>query len=194
MKKFIQSQNNGDAHMKLFVYTISLFILSSLFSCQNILHPQADIQIQKEINLRTETIEAVDELLNNCINTLSKTRPVIVASLVSVDDIHQSSTFGRMSAEIIANRFSQLGFPVKELKMNQNQIYIKRRQGEFILSRDIQDIATKHNVQAVVVGTYAVGKAGYRDIHICLKIVDPVSNIIGCSKCYISKSHEMNWE
>lgn len=179
--------------MKLFVFSLSLFVLFSLCSCQH-LPPQDEIQVQKERNLRTETFEAVDELLNNCINTFGKTRPVIVASLVSVDDIHKSSTFGRMSAEIIANRFSQLGYPVKELKMNQNQIYIKRRQGEFILSRDIQNIATKHDVQAVIVGTYAVAKAGYRDVHVCLKIVDPVSNVIGCSKCYISNSHERNWE
>jgi len=182
-------------HHKSFIFAINIFFLLTLFSCQHgPLSQQMELEQPKEQNLRTETIEAVDELLNNCINTLSKARPIIVASLVSVDNIHQSSTFGRMSAEIIANRFSQLGYPVKELKMNQNQIYIKRNEGEFILSRDIQDIATKHDVQAVVVGTYAVGSAGYRDIHVCLKIVDPVSNIIGCSKCFISKTHESNWQ
>jgi len=172
----------------LFVSIVELLFLFSLFSCQS-LPP-------KEINLQTETIAAVDELLNNCINNLTKTRPIIVTSLVSVDDIQKSSTFGRMSAEIISSRLSQHGYNVKELKMNQNQIYIRKKEGEFILSRDIQDIATKHNVQAVVVGTYAINKAEaeYQNIFVCLKIVDPISNIIGCSKCYISKSYQKHWE
>ncbi|NWH05630.1 FlgO family outer membrane protein [Desulfobacter latus] len=181
--------------MKVFKFIISIIFLFVLCSCQ--IHtpsPQDEIHKPKVRNLRTETIDAVDELLNNCINSLDKTKPIIVTSIVSVDDLHSSSTFGRMSAEIIANRFSQLGYPVKELKMNQHQIYIKRNQGEFILSRDIQDIAMKHDVQAIVVGTYAVSKAGYRDIHVCLKIIDPVSNVIGCSKCFISKTDEIDWE
>jgi len=178
----------------LFVSIVELLFLFSLFSCQS-LPPNEDVQVIKEINLQTETIEAVDELLNNCINKLDQTRPIIVASLVSIDNIQKSSTFGRMSSEIIASRLSQVGYNVKELKMSQNQIYIKKAEGEFVLSRDMQQIATKHNVQAIVVGTYAVSKfGGYRDINICLKIVDPVSNIIGCSKCYISKSSKANWE
>jgi len=176
----------------LFVFIVEVLFLFSLFSCQST--SPNDVQIVKEINLQTETNEAVDALLNNCINKLDPARPIIVASLVSIDNIQKSSTFGRMSSEIIASRLSQLGYNVKELKMSQNQIYIKKAEGEFVLSRDIQDIATKHNVQAVVVGTYAVNKVGYRDINICLKIIDPVSNIIGCSKCYISKSPEVNWE
>ena len=180
--------------MKSFSFSLAFLFLLTLFSCLSTNSSQPDIQVVKERNLRTETVEAVDALLNNCMNRLNHTRPIIVASLVSVDDIHRSSTFGRMAAEIIANRFSQLGYPVKELKMSQNQIYVKRGEGEFILSRDIQNIATKHDVQAVVVGTYAVDKAGYRDVHICLKIVDPVSNVIGCSKCYISKTHQSNWQ
>ncbi|MCK5837937.1 MAG: hypothetical protein KAH09_11775, partial [Desulfobacula sp.] len=162
------------------------------FSCAT-LPPQAPSDTGK-INFQTETNEAVDELLNNCIIKLDPVRPVIVASLVSIDDIQKSSTFGRMSSEIIASRLSQLGYSVKELKMSQNQIYIKRAEGEFVLSRDIQNIATKNNVQAIVVGTYAINKVGSRNINICLKVVDPVTNIIGCSQCYFSKSHEYNWE
>jgi len=176
--------------MKLFFVFIVLFLLS-FFSCQS---SPKDVQIIKDINLKTETVAAVDELLNNCINHLDETRPIIVASLVSVDDVQKSSTFGRMSAEIIASRLTQHGYNVKELKMNQNKIYIKKKEGEFVLSRDIQNIASQHNAQAVVVGTYAVNKAGYQNIFVCLKIVDPVSNIIGCSKCYISKSHQNNWQ
>jgi len=174
------------------VFILALFVLPALFSCRS---PETDnVQIVQEINLETEINGAVDRLLSNCINTFSQARPIIVASLVSIDDIQKSSTFGRMSSEIIASRLSQHGYNVKELKMNQSQIYIRKNEGEFVLSRDLQDIATRHNVQAVVVGTYAVNKAGQRDIYVCLKIVDPTSNVIGCSQCFISKSHDVNWQ
>jgi len=180
--------------MKLFFVFLNLLFLLPLFSCQYATPSSENLPVEEKINIKTETMQAVDDLLKDCTNGLSMARPIIVASLVSVDDVHKSSTFGRMSAEIIASRLSQHGYNVKEMKMNQNQIYIKTREGEFVLSRNMQDIASKHNVQAVVVGTYAVSKAGYQNVFVCLKIVDPVSNIIGCSTCYISESHPKNWQ
>ena len=178
--------------MKLLFVFLNLLFLLPLFSCQYAIPFPENLPVEKKINIKTETMQAVDDLLKNCTHNFSATQPIIVASLVSVDDVHKSSTFGRMSAEIIAARLSQHGYNVKELKMNQDQIYIKTREGEFVLSRDIKDIASKHNVQAVVVGTYA--ETGYRSIFVCLRIVDPVSNIIGCSTCYTSESHPPNWQ
>ena len=179
--------------MKQITFFICTLSLLFLISCQYSNSSNFEKPIKKK-NLRTEIIEAVDELLDNCNRKLDTLRPIIVASLVSVDDIHKSSTYGRMAAEMIANRFTQRGYNVKELKMNQNQIYIKRKEGEFVLSRDIQDIATKHDVQAVVVGTYAGSKQMHKNVFVCLKIVDPVSNIIGCSKCFVSETYQENWE
>ncbi|SDU42147.1 FlgO family outer membrane protein [Desulfobacula phenolica] len=179
----------------LSIFIISLFFLISFFSCRHIEPSPESLATEKNSDIRTQNIEAVDELLNNCNNQLSLKRPIIVASLVSVDDIYKSSTYGRMSAEIIANRLAQHGYSVKELKMNQNRIYIKKGEGEFVLSRDLQNVASKHDVQAVVVGTYALLNEGYKDsVCVCLKIVDPISNIIGCSKCYIFETRHENWE
>lgn len=181
--------------MKKITFFLSIVCLLFLVSCQHSNYSSLEMeQKAKTKNLKTETIEAVDELLSNCNRKLSMDRPIIVASLVSVDDIHKSSTYGRMAAEIIGNRFTQHGYQIKELKMNQNQIYIKRREGEFILSRDIQNIASKHDVQAVVVGTYAISKQRHRRVLVCLKIVDPESNIIGCSNCFVSETHQSNWQ
>ena len=179
--------------MKLFPLSFGILTMLFTLSCMGPTAYNPPVK-EQQTDLRTETIDAVDALLNNCNGKLRHERPIIVASLVSVDDIHTSSTYGRMAAELIANRITQHGYSVKELKMSQNQIYIKRREGEFILSRDIKDIASKHDVQAVVVGTYAINKQKNRDIFVCLKIVDPVSNIIGCSNCFVSKTHQVNWK
>ena len=174
-------------------YLIAALALSILFSCQHRQPPMPPLPQRPDI--RIQNIETVDQLMKNCLNRLDTDRPLIVASLVSVDDSTQSSTYGRMSAEIIANRLAQLGYQVKELKMNQNRIYIRKGQGEFVLSRELQNIAGQHDVQAVVVGTYALVNNGYKDsVCVCLKIVDPISNIIGCSTCNVLKSDHANWK
>jgi TolB-like protein len=41
------------------------------------------------------------------------------------------------------------------MKLRTN-VFIRADSGEFLLSRDLAEISTKHRAQAVVVGTYAV--------------------------------------
>lgn len=85
---------------------------------------------------------------------LSKDQPLIVASFVNVDNLTQSSTFGRMLAEHVASRLSQKGYKIIELRLRQTSIFIKEGKGEFMLSRDVRDLGREHNAAAVVVGAY----------------------------------------
>ena len=80
-----------------------------------------------------------------------------MASFVNVNNLEESSSFGRIIAEQITSRFTQLGHKVIELKLRQNSIFIKEGQGEFILSRDVHELSKTYNASAVVVGTYADG-------------------------------------
>lgn len=83
-----------------------------------------------------------------------KNSPLLVASFVNVDNLNESSTFGRTISEQISSRFKQLGFTTMEMKLR-TTIFIKEGSGEFLLSRELSEISNKHNAQAVVVGTYA---------------------------------------
>jgi hypothetical protein len=62
-----------------------------------------------------------------------------------------------MIAEQIASRFAQCGYTVIEMKLR-NQVFIERGAGEFVLSRELRSIGESHNAQAVIAGTYALGK------------------------------------
>lgn len=100
--------------------------------------------------------------------------PFIVATLVNIDQLEQSSTLGRVISEQITSRMTQLGFSVVELKVR-NGVYMKRNEGEFMLTREIKEVASNHRAQAVIVGTYAESSTL---IYINLKLVNPTNSMI----------------
>lgn len=100
--------------------------------------------------------------------------PFIVATLVNIDQLEQSSTLGRLISEQVASRMTQLGYGVLELKVR-NGIYMKRNEGELLLTREIKEVATTHNAQAVVVGTYAESS---NLVYVNLKIVNPATSVV----------------
>jgi TolB-like protein len=100
--------------------------------------------------------------------------PFIVATLVNIDQLEQSSTLGRVISEQVGSRMTQLGFSVIELKVR-NGVYMKRSEGELMLTREIKEVATNHRAQAVIVGTYAESSTL---IYINLKLVNPANSMV----------------
>ena len=101
--------------------------------------------------------------------------PLVVASFVSVNNLEESSSFGRMLSEQIASRLSQRGLKVIELKLRQDSIFIQEGNGEFLLSRDIRELSKTYNAAAVVVGTYA---EGVDRLYVSARILRPADNLI----------------
>lgn len=117
----------------------------------------------------------VDALLASTrAHALDRQLPVVVATLVNVDALTESSRFGRALSEQISTRFTKLGYAVVELKLREN-IFVRQGEGEFLLSREVRDISLNHKAQAVVVGTYAEG----RDyVYINLKLIGIHDNVV----------------
>ena len=126
-------------------------------------------------NLVAVGYSIADKLAENVPQTIGSSDPLIVASFVNVNNLEESSSFGRIISEQVVSRFVQRGQKVIELKMRQNSIFIREGQGEFMLSRDIREISKTHNAAAVVVGTYADG--GDR-LYVSARIVRPADNVI----------------
>ena len=123
---------------------------------------------------RTDLIEvnerATDALLLNA--ALDAGQPLLVATLVNVDRLNESSRLGRIFSEQIAGRMVQRGLRVTEVKLRDNLV-LHREQGELLLSREVREVSQAQNAQAVVVGTYAVSASV---VYISLKLVNPVGN------------------
>jgi hypothetical protein len=98
---------------------------------------------------------------------LTKDRPIIVATAVSIDDLNKSSTFGRLASQLVADRLSQHGYMVRDLTYMRALTY-EPHTGELVLSRDASRILAGANAQAVVASTYAVGG---RNIYLSLRML-----------------------
>ncbi|MDA8327576.1 MAG: FlgO family outer membrane protein [Betaproteobacteria bacterium] len=121
-----------------------------------------------------DNYNATEQLLKQLKGKLSPTQPLIVATLVNIDHLEQSSTLGRLISEQVSAKFSQAGLQVVEMKLREN-IFMKQDQGELMLSRNVKDIAHACDAQAVVVGTYAEGD---HLVYINLKVIQPKTDIV----------------
>lgn len=131
---------------------------------------------------RSDLIEvndrATDALLLNA--PLDGSQPVLVATLVNVDRLNESSRLGRIFSEQIAGRMVQRGLRVTEVKLRDNLV-LHREQGELLLSREVREVSQAQNAQAVVVGTYAVSASV---LFISLKLVNPAGNHVVAAHNY----------
>jgi TolB-like protein len=164
--------------MNLFKYLVVALAIISLTACQR-------NSVKEEANLFEVSYEVVDSLLKADSeqlkgSTLDIEKPIIIASFVNVNNMGESSPFGRIISEQFATRFSQKGYYVVELKLRKN-IFIKEKAGEFLLSREVKDITKNHDAQAIIVGTYAIGESY---IYITARIVNPETNRILTSHDY----------
>ncbi|KQO21084.1 FlgO family outer membrane protein [Acidovorax sp. Leaf78] len=125
---------------------------------------------------RSDLIEtnerAADALLQYA--PLDARQPVLVATLVNVDRLTESSRLGRIFSEQIAGRLVHRGLRVTEVKLRDN-LLLQRDQGELLLSREVREVSQAQDAQAVVVGTYAVSTTV---VYISLKLVNPVGNTV----------------
>lgn len=111
---------------------------------------------------------AADKLIAQLGGTLTNEHPIVVATVVNINDLENSSPLGRLVSEQVASRFAQGGFRIIELKLR-NKIYMKRNEGELLLTREIRDIAKQHKARAIIAGTYTESS---KQIFVNLKLID----------------------
>ncbi len=87
---------------------------------------------------------------------LSRAKPIVVATAVDVDDLNNSSTFGRLASQLVSSRLSQRGYLVRDVTYT-GALTVTPETGEMVLSREASKIAAEADAQAVAAGAYAVG-------------------------------------
>lgn len=120
------------------------------------------------------------DLLRKSVGKLDPALPIISVSFSSVDDLERSSSFGRIASQQVASTFVNSGFTVNEV-LFRDSLYVKDGSGEFMLSRNLSKITAAHSVQAVIVGTYAVGQD---EIYVSSKVIDARTRMILASNDY----------
>lgn len=123
---------------------------------------------------------AIDEIVRGFDIAQLGQAPVLVATVVNVNDLSRSAPLGRTLSEIYASQLATKGFNVKELKLR-GDVYVKEGAGELLLSREIRDVAQNHQAALVLVGTYSQAN---QYTYVSLKLVRTVDSRIVRSHDY----------
>lgn len=99
---------------------------------------------------------AGDMLEGNLLCDLDRTLPILSTSFVNLDNLNETSAFGRLIGVQISSRLSQHGYNVVDLRLSNGKVLVKEKNGELALSREMKRIDKFHDAQAVIVGTYCI--------------------------------------
>ena len=125
-------------------------------------------------DLVSQSYAAAEALLKQVPWLKENRQPLLQGTFVNVDNMEDSSAMGRIVAEQISSRFAQEGFTMIEMKLRRN-VYIQQFGGEFVLSREVQNLSQVHNAAAVIAGTYAVGR---RTVYINARLIRAADNLV----------------
>jgi len=110
---------------------------------------------------------AIDGLIAGLANSNLGDAPILVATIVNINDLRRSAPLGRTLSEQYSSALVQRGLNVKELKLR-GDVFVQEGTGELLLSREIKNIARSHSATLVLVGTYSTAA---NMTHINLKLV-----------------------
>ena len=94
------------------------------------------------------------QLVTNSVTEVAGEK-VILATMVNLDDLLDTSSFGRVMTESLATSLFRHGLRVAEVR-KANSLLVKGKTGEFFLTRNGAQMAKSQNVQAIVTGTYSL--------------------------------------
>jgi len=154
-----------------------LLVFSGATGCSKLNGTRLEPVLGGDVNLVRLGDKVVEELVAQPVPPLIPFRgdqPILVSTLVNNEDLQQTSPFGRSFQNNLIAGFAQRGYAVKELKLRRD-LLIKLHQGEFMLTRNLAEMAPVQRAQAVVVGTYTLVN---RVLYLSVRLVSPTNQAI----------------
>ncbi|MDO9049741.1 MAG: FlgO family outer membrane protein [Methylobacter sp.] len=132
-------------------------------------------EVPKDTDLVEVSYDAVDTLQSNLLKTIPEHSLIIVNTLLNVDDLKKTSSFGRIISDQIASAFYNSGYRVIGMEMPID-LLVMQEGGAPHLSDETKKILKNYGAAAIVGGAYAQGK---RTTYISLRVINADSkNII----------------
>ena len=100
---------------------------------------------------------------------------VILASIVDINNLDKTTQFGRTITEEVAKEFIDKGYQVIDVRASLKGVVVKRRKGEFYITRDVENLARTVRANAIFYGTYSVGE---NYVYVNLKLINPKTHVI----------------
>jgi len=129
------------------------------------------------------------KLSSNILNSEIYKKHIIMTSVVNLDDLYETSGFGRTLTESLATRLFHHGFGIVEVRKS-TELLIKNNTGELMLTRDARLIATEYPAAAVVVGTYSLTP---KTVIVNVRLLDCVTQeIVSVAGIEIQRTQSIN--
>jgi TolB-like protein len=114
--------------------------------------------------------------------------PIGVTTIANLNDLHNTSTFGRVFAEQLISELVMRGYEVVELRHSDALQFMGDR-GEFALSRDIGSVRSNRQLAGILAGTYIDSPS---TVYVNVRLIDPASSmILSSGSVEIGKSYEL---
>lgn len=129
----------------------------------------------KDADLVEVSYDAVETLKHNLKRTIPEGSLIIISTLLNVDDLKKTSSFGRIISDQLASAFHNSGYRIIGMEMPID-LFIMQEGGVLHLSDETKKILKDYGAAAIVGGVYAPGK---KSVYVSLRMIDTVSkNII----------------
>lgn len=122
---------------------------------------------KEAVDIREIVEDACDDLMGDAREIDKEFDKFLVVSFANLDEVETSSPLGRLMGQQCGSEIVDKGYQVTELLLAET-VYIDPAEGEFLLSRDLEQLAAKHDATMVVVGTYTTG---IKTIYVTAKVV-----------------------
>jgi hypothetical protein len=142
---------------------IPILFLATLSSCG--VNRYFDV---RDTDLIEVSNDVTQELRDKATRTLPKNSLILVSTLLNVNDLHETSAFGRIISDQIASSFHNSGFRIIGMEMPID-LFMMKEGGTLHLSDEIKTLIKPYNAAVIVGGVYAPGK---RNTYVSLRIVD----------------------
>lgn len=164
-------------HASVFVVCGIAFLALALTGCSNLNGTRLEPVLGGDVNLVRLGDKVAETLITNAVPPLlprQANQPVLIATLVNNDNLDDTSSFGRSFQNNITAGFVNRGYAVKEIKLRR-EMMVEMHKGEFMLTRDLQELAGKQQAQAIVVGTYTMAN---RVMYLSVRLVSSTDQSI----------------
>jgi hypothetical protein len=116
------------------------------------------------------------------IEAFNSKRPVLYSTTVDLNDYRNTTNFGRLHAELFASSLQQhWQNDLIKMTLRESTRPIIPQEGEFLLSREVKDLADDLNAGAVLVTTYSVA---LDKVYFNLQLINIDSNSIVATSNY----------
>ena len=154
-----------------------LFLLLAAAGCSTLNGTRLEPLLGADVNLVRLGDRVAESLLTQAVPPLlprQPDQPVLITTLVNNDQLAETSSFGRSFQNNLAAGFVSRGYAVREVKLRRD-LLVREEKGEFMLTRDLQEMAGSQRAQAIVLGTYTLAN---RAMYLSVRLVDPADQTI----------------